>query len=63
MRLKLSWFFLLVVASLSLLPAAHAYYDPAAQRWLNRDPIAENGGFNLFAFVVNSPIAVATHSA
>jgi RHS repeat-associated protein len=25
-------------------------------RWLNRDPIGENGGLNLFAYVINSPL-------
>lgn len=39
---------------LALLPA-HAFYDPGAQRWLNRDPIAERGGINLHSFVLNSP--------
>ena len=31
------------------------YYSPEMQRWLNRDPIGENGGINLFAFVYNNP--------
>ena len=31
-------------------------YDPNLQRWLNRDPIAEQGGLNLYAFVNNNPI-------
>ena len=30
-------------------------YDPNLQRWLNRDPIGERGGLNLFTFVQNSP--------
>jgi RHS repeat-associated protein len=34
----------------------HRYYDPSLQRWLNRDPIQESGGVNLFGFVGNSPI-------
>lgn len=55
-RLKLSWFCLTILAVLSLLPAAHAYYDPAAQRWLNRDPIGESGGINLYASVANNPL-------
>jgi uncharacterized protein RhaS with RHS repeats len=33
---------------------ASAFYDPGQQRWLNRDPIAEKGGINLFRFVRNS---------
>ena len=32
---------------------ASAHYDPAMGRWLNRDPIAENGGVNLYGFVGN----------
>jgi RHS repeat-associated protein len=30
------------------------YYDPNLQRWPNRDPIAEEGGINLYGFVGNS---------
>ena len=29
------------------------YYDPLAGRWLNRDPIGERGGVNLYGFVGN----------
>ena len=32
------------------------YYDSSNGRWLNRDPIRENGGFNLYGFIVNTPI-------
>lgn len=31
------------------------YLDPAEGRWLNRDPLGEAGGANLYAFVQNSP--------
>ena len=31
-------------------------YDPTQGRWLSRDPIAENGGINLYAYVLNDPI-------
>jgi RHS repeat-associated protein len=31
------------------------FYDPALQRWLNRDPLGETGGINLYEFVGNSP--------
>jgi RHS repeat-associated protein len=31
-------------------------YDPSTGRWLNRDPIGEDGGFNLYGFVYNSPV-------
>ncbi|MGB0744648.1 MAG: RHS repeat-associated core domain-containing protein, partial [Opitutales bacterium] len=32
------------------------YYDPVTGRWPSRDPIAERGGLNLFAFAGNDPI-------
>jgi hypothetical protein len=35
---------------------ASAHYDPAMGRWLNRDPIAENGGVNLYSFVGNDGV-------
>jgi len=31
------------------------YYDASPQRWVNRDPIEESGGDNLFTFVRNDP--------
>lgn len=31
-------------------------YDAELGRWLNRDPIEENGGWNLYAYVANEPI-------
>jgi RHS repeat-associated protein len=31
-------------------------YDPDTGRWLSRDPIAENGGLNLYGYVHNKPI-------
>jgi RHS repeat-associated protein len=34
----------------------YRYYDPILQRWLNRDPLGELGGLNLYAFVRSSPI-------
>lgn len=33
-----------------------AFYDPGAQRWLNRDPIMEAGGISLYAFLLNNPV-------
>jgi RHS repeat-associated protein len=32
------------------------YYDPMLQRFINRDPLAEQGGINLYAYVANNPI-------
>jgi RHS repeat-associated protein len=26
-------------------------YDPNIQRWLNRDPIGEDGGLNFYCFI------------
>jgi RHS repeat-associated protein len=33
----------------------HRYYSPELGRWLSRDPIVEEGGVNLYAFVANDP--------
>jgi len=35
----------------------YRFYDPNLQRWLNRDPIQEWGGINLYEFVRNNPIS------
>jgi RHS repeat-associated protein len=40
-----------------LLYYGYRYYDPTAGRWLNRDPIEESGGVNLYGFVGNNPIS------
>jgi RHS repeat-associated protein len=34
----------------------YRYYDPVTGRWPSRDPIAEEGGMNLYGFVDNNPI-------
>lgn len=34
------------------------FYDPNLQRWLNQDPLQEEGGFNLFQFVDNRPTTI-----
>lgn len=31
------------------------FYDPNLQRWINRDPLEEDGGVNLYRFSENSP--------
>jgi RHS repeat-associated protein len=33
----------------------YRYYDPLGGRWINRDPIQERGGANLYGFVGNRP--------
>jgi len=35
----------------------YRFYDPATQRWLNRDPIGEDGGVNLYGYVGNNSIS------
>lgn len=35
---------------------AFGFYDPKSGRWLNRDPLEEQGGVNLYGFVGNAPI-------
>lgn len=32
------------------------FYDAALHRWMNRDPIEETGGLNLYAFIENDPL-------
>ena len=34
----------------------YRFYDPGAGRWLNRDPIGEEGGVNLYGMVGNDPV-------
>ena len=34
----------------------HRYYEPRQGRFINRDPIGEFGGLNLYGFVGNSPV-------
>ena len=38
-----------------LVLCTHRYYDPAAGRWLTRDPIGYAGGVNLYGYVGNDP--------
>ncbi len=33
----------------------YRFYEPNLQRWLNRDPMGEDGGINLYQFVYNNP--------
>ncbi len=32
------------------------YFNPGLGRWVNRDPIEEDGGLNVYGFVENGPI-------
>ena len=56
MNTKLNVFRLLVtlLAYWLGLSNANAFYDPGQQRWLNRDPIEERGGDNLYEFIGNN---------
>jgi RHS repeat-associated protein len=38
-----------------LLSYGYRFYNPSFGRWINRDPIAEKGGLNLYGMVENSP--------
>ena len=44
--------FLALAASLQI---TLGYYDPAAQRWINRDPVQETGGVNMLRAFSNRP--------
>lgn len=44
---------LTLLGVLTLSTTASAYYDPGAQRWINRDPIGEEVAANLHSFVAN----------
>jgi uncharacterized protein RhaS with RHS repeats len=49
-----------LVTLLALFSAPHlasAYYDPGVQRWINRDPIEEGGGLNLYQFLANDAVS------
>lgn len=48
---------LIFVLAIALFPTlANAYYDPVQGRWCTRDPIGEEGGVNLYAFVGNHAV-------
>ncbi len=34
----------------------HRFYNPETGRWLNRDPMEERGGLNLYEYANNSPV-------
>src|SRR5437868_5740827 len=34
----------------------YRFYDPNLQRWIKRDPIGEEGGYNLYSFCENEPL-------
>jgi RHS repeat-associated protein len=34
----------------------HRFYSPETGRWMSRDPIGEEGGVNVYVFVLNAPV-------
>lgn len=48
------WFIIIIVGLLCA--DLKAYMDPATGRFLNRDPLGESGGLNLYAFCNNDPV-------
>ena len=34
----------------------YRFYSPTHMRWLNRDPIEEEGGLNIYSFCLNTPV-------
>jgi RHS repeat-associated protein len=47
---------MLVHRQSGLMIASYRFYDPAVGRWLNRDPLGERGGLNLYAYADNNPV-------
>ena len=43
----------------SLIRFGARWYDPSTGRWLSKDPILLEGGFNLYAFCGNDPVNFA----
>jgi len=50
------WTWLLLVAGLLAAAPARAFYNPKTGHWLNRDPLGEDGGLNLYGFVGNDGV-------
>lgn len=50
---RLGWISLVLLSSTL---TTQAFYNPQTGRWLNRDPIGEKGGKNLYGFVRNKPV-------
>ena len=47
---------ILVFVFFGIVEVANAFYDPGLQRWINRDPIQEEGGINLYQPVNNDHV-------
>ena len=48
------WLF--CILCLILTTTASAFYDPHIGRWINRDPIGEDGGLNIYGFCLNNAV-------
>jgi hypothetical protein len=48
--------FVILLAAFLTWNSVQAGYDPTIGRWLSRDPMGEDGGINLYAYVGNNPI-------
>ena len=59
MKLNAMRLIVLIATLVGTVEVANAFYDPGLQRWITRDPIAEQGGINLFAFAGNNSITMA----
>ena len=53
---RLTLFLMLAFLCIAGAEEASAFYNPGTGRWLSRDPLQENGGVNLNAFVENDPV-------
>jgi uncharacterized protein RhaS with RHS repeats len=49
---------LMLLLAIFAVQSTLGFYDPSAGRWINRDPIHEFGGLNLYTFVRGSPIGL-----
>jgi hypothetical protein len=47
--------FTIALAWMALPASVAAFYNPSTGRWLSRDPVDEDGGFDLYGFVNNNP--------
>lgn len=56
MNKPLNWILWIALTLLGAPAQTQAYYDPAPQRWINRDPVAEKSDRNLYRAVINSPM-------
>ena len=55
-RSMIRWTWLLLVAGLLAAAPARAFYNPQTGHWLNRDPMEEQGGLNLYACSANDSV-------